>query len=152
MKKEYFISLLLFLIFSNVVVAQKSFFNDFRPLADSLGAAYEIPAEVILAVAYHESGGGTSAISRRLNNYFGLKGRVPGGDTVSLRSSYKYFVSPLESYIYFCDFVARKKFYPSLKGNCDYKKWVTAISHTGYAANAKIWSNHILGIIYKYKL
>lgn len=152
MKKEHFISLLLILFFSNGVLAQNKFFDEFRPLADSLEAVYEIPAQVILAVAYHESGGGSSVISRRLNNYFGLKGRVPGGDTVSLRSSYKYFASPVESYIYFCDFVARKKFYHSLKGNFDCKKWVTAISHTGYAANAKIWSNHILGIIYKYKL
>ena len=149
MKKEYFISLLLSLLFSNVVVAQNKFFDEFRPLADSLGTAYEIPAEVILAVAYHESGGGTSVISRRLNNYFGLKGRVPGGDTVSVKSSYKYFEKPADSYVYFCNPVARKKFYPTLKGNKDYKKWVVAISNTGYAANAKLWSKHIIGVIEK---
>lgn len=100
--------MLLSLFISNVVVAQNKFFDDFRPLADSLGTAYEIPTEVILAVAYHESGGGTSVISRRLNNYFGLKGRVPGGDTVSVKSSYKYFEKPIDSYVYFCNLVARK--------------------------------------------
>lgn len=149
MKKEHFISLLLSLFISNVVVAQNKFFDDFRPLADSLGTAYEIPTEVILAVAYHESGGGTSVISRRLNNYFGLKGRVPGGDTVSVKSSYKYFEKPIDSYVYFCNLVARKKFYTTLKGNKDYKKWVIAISNTGYAANAKLWSKYIIGVIEK---
>jgi hypothetical protein len=48
--------------------------------------------------------------------------------------------------------VARKKFYSSLKGNKDYKKWVVSISNTGYAANAKVWSKHIIGVIEKYRL
>lgn len=152
MKKKYLISLLFCLLFSKNIFAQNKFFEDFRSLADSLGEVYEIPSEVILAIAYHESGGGKSLISRRLNNYFGLKGRVPGGDTVSVKSSYKYFEKPADSYIYFCNLVARKKFYPSLKGATDYKKWVIAISKTGYAGNAKVWSKHIIGVIEKYNL
>ena len=152
MKKQSFISYLLVILTSNISIAQSKFFTEYRPLADSLANAYQIPASVILAVAYQESGGGTSVVGRRLNNHFGLKGRVPGGDTVSVKSSYKYFVKPSDSYVYFCNLVARKKFYPTLKGNKDYKKWVVAISNTGYAANAKVWSKHIIGVIEKYHL
>ena len=152
MKKQYFISFLICLFICKSSNAQNKFFNSYRPLADSLAVAYQIPASVILAVAYQESGGGTSVVSRRLNNHFGLKGRVPGGDTVSVKSSYKYFEKPADSYIYFCNLVARKKFYPKLKGTKDYKKWVIAISKTGYAGNAKVWSKHIMGVIEKYKL
>jgi flagellum-specific peptidoglycan hydrolase FlgJ len=152
MKKQNFILFLLCLFFMKGAEAQNRFFDEYRPLADSLAIAYQIPASVILAVAYQESGGGTSVVARRLNNHFGLKGRVQGGDTVSVKSSYKYFARPVDSYIYFCNLVARKKFYPTLKGNSDYKKWVVAISNTGYAANAKIWSRHIIGVIEKYNL
>ena len=152
MKKQYFILFVICLFICKSSNAQNKFFISYRPLADSLAVAYQIPASVILAVAYQESGGGTSVVGRRLNNHFGLKGRVPGGDTVSVKSSYKYFEKPSDSYIYFCNLVARKKFYPSLKGNTDYKKWVIAISKTGYAGNAKVWSKHIIGVIEKYKL
>jgi flagellum-specific peptidoglycan hydrolase FlgJ len=152
MKKQYFISFFICLFICKSLNAQNKFFDAYRPLADSLAAAYQIPASVILAVAYQESGGGTSVVGRRLNNHFGLKGRVVGGDTVSVKSSYKYFEKPGDSYIYFCNLVARKKFYPSLKGTTEYKKWVIAISKTGYAGNAKVWSKHIIGVIEKYKL
>lgn len=152
MKKQYFILFFICLFICKSSNAQNKFFISYRPLADSLAEAYQIPASVILAVAYQESGGGTSIVGRRLNNHFGLKGRVPGGDTVSVKSSYKYFEKPADSYIYFCNLVARKNFYPSLKGTTDYKKWVIAISKTGYAGNAKVWSRHIIGVIEKYRL
>jgi flagellum-specific peptidoglycan hydrolase FlgJ len=152
MKKQYIISCFVCLFFWKITSAQNKFFTNYRPLADSLAAAYQIPASVILAVAYQESGGGTSVVGRRLNNHFGLKGRVPGGDTVSVKSSYKYFENPADSYIYFCKLVARKKFYSTLKGSKDYKKWVVSISNTGYAANAKVWSKHIIAVIEKYQL
>ena len=152
MKKQYLILFLVCFLFCGRANSQNKFFNEYRPLADSLAGVYHMPASVILAVAYQESGGGTSVVGRRLNNHFGLKGRVAGGDTVSVKSSYKYFAKPADSYVYFCNLVARKKFYPSLKGNKDYKKWVVSISNTGYAANAKVWSRHIIGVIEKYQL
>ena len=152
MKTKYFILCFICLFYWNCTHAQSKYFIEYRSLADSLAVAYQMPASVILAVAYQESGGGTSVVGRRLNNHFGLKGRVVGGDTVTVKSSYRYFETPADSYIYFCQFVARKKFYSTLKGDKDYKKWVVAISNTGYAANAKIWSKHIFGIIVKYKL
>ena len=55
--------------------SQKTYFIDYRELADSLDSAYEIPACIILSVAYIESGGGTSNIGRKLNNHFGIKGK-----------------------------------------------------------------------------
>jgi flagellum-specific peptidoglycan hydrolase FlgJ len=152
MKKQYLILFLAFLLFSGSANSQNEFFNEYKPLADSLAVVYQMPASVILAVAYQESAGGASVVGRRLNNHFGLKGRVAGGDTVSVKSSYKYFAKPADSYVYFCNLVARKKFYLSLKGNKDYKKWVVSISNTGYAGNAKVWSKHIIGIIEKYNL
>jgi len=137
---------------SLVLNAQPVFFKDYRPLADSLSIVYQIPASVILAVAYQESGGGISVVGKRLNNHFGIRGRVIGGDTVPVKSSYKYFSKAEDSYVYFCKLVASKKFYLSLKGNTDYKKWIISISKTGYAANAQVWSSHIIRVVERYKL
>ena len=146
------LSFFAFLLFSNTAFSQSKYFSNYKPVADSLSLIYEIPASVILAIAYHESNGGESVVGRRLNNHFGLKGRVVGGDTVSVKSSYRYFQKPEDSYLFFCNLVANRKFYPALKGNKDYKKWVIALSKTGYAANASAWSKHVIGIITKYKL
>jgi hypothetical protein len=142
----------LFLIYCYNANCQSKYFDDYRPIADSLSVIYEIPSSFILAIAYHESGAGTSVVARRLNNHFGMKGRVPGGDTVAVKSSYKYFTTANESYNYFCKLVSSKKFYPTLKGNPDYKKWVIALSHTGYAGNAKLWSRQIIQIVERNKL
>ncbi|MFM7016472.1 MAG: glucosaminidase domain-containing protein [Bacteroidota bacterium] len=152
MKTLDVILLAVFFCLATIVNAQNKFFNEYRPVADSLANQYQIPASVILAIASQESGDGSSAVARRLNNHFGLKGRVAGGDTVALKSSYKYFASASDSYVYFCNLIAKKKFYLMLKGNNDYKKWVVAIANTGYAGNAKVWSRHIIGIIQKYNL
>ena len=131
---------------------RSKYFSNYKPVADSLSLIYEIPASVILAIAYHESNGGESVVGRRLNNHFGLKGRVVGGDTVSVKSSYRYFQKPEDSYLFFCNLVANRKFYPALKGNKDYKKWVIALSKTGYAGNAKLWTLQIIQTIERNKL
>lgn len=152
MNKFIVVFVVAFILITFKANAQKSYFDQYRPVADSLSIVYQIPASVILAVAYHESGGGSSLISRRLNNHFGLKGRVAGGDTISIKSSYRYFPTAADSYIFFCDLIAKRKFYSTLKGNEDYKKWVVSISNAGYAASAKRWSTQIINLIEKYKL
>lgn len=61
--------------FSFVFGQQKPvYFDDYRALADSLSLVYQIPSCVMLAVAYHESGGGVSVVAKKLNNHFGIAG------------------------------------------------------------------------------
>ena len=150
-KYSYLIFVALPFMFS-IVNGQANYIKEYKPMVDSLSAMYQIPSSVIFGVAILESGGGVSVVGRRLNNHFGLKGRVAGGDTVSIKSSYRYFARPVDSYVFFCNLLVKRKFYPALKGNNDYKKWVTAISKTGYAANAAVWSKHVIDIIRKSNL
>ena len=128
--------------------SQKTYFIDYRELADSLESAYEIPACIILSVAYIESGGGTSNIGRKLNNHFGIKGK----NDVSIsgyQSSYKYYPTSRDSYIGFCTLVSSKKYYASMKGSKDHEKCLKTIASYGYAADANKWSKSVLLVLNK---
>jgi flagellum-specific peptidoglycan hydrolase FlgJ len=134
------------------IQSQNSYFEKYKPLADSLSEVHSIPSSIILAVAYHESGGGTSQIAKLLNNHFGIKGKNDLLKTHKIKCSYKYYPSSEESYRGFCRLVTSKKYYEKLKGSDDVKKWVKSIAASGYAANAERWSNSILKVIYKFEL
>ena len=132
--------------------SQADYFERYKPLADSLDQALGIPAAVILAVAYHESGGGTSRHARLLNNHFGIKGKNNLRQTHGIRSQYKYYQDAEESYRGFCRVILSKKYYAALQGSNDHKKWVHAIANAGYAANPANWTQHVLQVIRRYGL
>jgi Bax protein len=126
----------------------KNYFNDFKDLAKEMEEKYQIPSCVILAVGYIESGGGTSKVGKMLNNHFGIVG--PSQPAISgYKSRYRYYPTVKDSFIGFCELVAKKKFYNNLKGSDDKSKWVKSIAATGYAADANKWSNAVIGLINK---
>lgn len=134
-------------------LAQKRNFEEkYGPLADSLGNLYEIPASVILGVAIIESGNGKSKNARLLNNFFGVKGKNKLLKTKGIRSSYKQYPSDTASFVDFCGLVSRKKFYPKLKGNPDYRLWTDALSHAGYSEIPVTWEKLINSTIRKHRL
>lgn len=144
--KNYVLSSCIFISLNHF--SQKTYFIDYGELADSLASAYQIPACVILSVAYIESGGGTSNVGRKLNNHFGIKGK----NDISIlgyQSSYKYYLSIKDSYIGFCTLVSSKKYYASMKGSKDHEKWLKTIASYGYAADANKWSTSVLSVLNK---
>lgn len=147
----YGLILTIYLLFFQLSLsAQKpSFREKYQPLADSLAAAYKIPSAVILGVAIIESGNGTSRNSRLLRNFFGIKGKNNLLKTKGIRSSYKQYRSDTASFIDFCKLIERKKFYPSLAGNPDYRPWILALSKTGYSEVPETWRKLITGAIQK---
>lgn len=140
-----YIIILLFIIFSFPLFSQ-SYFQKYQPIADSLENIYGIPSALMLAVAYHESAGGKSKVAKHSNNHFGIKGK-----NHKVKSQYKYFTSDTASYEGFCKLVSSKTFYPKLKHTKETKKWVHALSKTGYAHSVS-WSEKIIHIIKKYNL
>ncbi|MDF2381155.1 glucosaminidase domain-containing protein [Nostoc ellipsosporum NOK] len=132
--------------------AQQAYVNKYRPLADSLSSVYGIPRSVILAVAIIESGAGTTRTARLLNNHFGIVGSNRLHKTHGIRTRYKQYPSVAASYAAFCQLIARKKFYPKLKGEKDYRKWVDAISKTGYSERPAEWRKKIISAIQRNKL
>lgn len=140
-------------LFSMAASAQtKTFVQKFRPLADSLGAEYEIPASVILGVAIVESGSGTSRNCKLLNNYFGIVGKNNLQKTKGIKSRYKQYADAAASFTDFCKLLAKKKYYKKLKGNMDYRLWVDAISKSGYSEAPSVWKQRVSDTIRKNKL
>lgn len=142
--------LLLFLVLTgalNCAQAQnKNYFSEYWALANEMEQKYTIPACVILAVGYIESGGGVSQVGKRLNNHFGIVG--PSKPEISgYTSRYRYYPTIRDSFDGFCILVSTKKFYPKVKGSADKNLWVRSIASTGYAADANKWSAAVIGII-----
>ncbi|MFM7595136.1 MAG: glucosaminidase domain-containing protein [Flavobacteriales bacterium] len=121
------------------------YFDDYRALADSLSLVYQIPSCVMLAVAYHESGGGVSIVAKKLNNHFGIVGDCRY-DITKHKSKYRYYSTITDSYIGFCKLVASKKFYESMLGNTDEKLWLKKLGATGYASDPN-WSTTVYKIV-----
>lgn len=114
--------------------------------AQTLMREHKIPASVILAVAIHESASGTSKIARYLNNHFGIKG--PNSNT-EIRSSYRDYPSPKESYDNFLEFLkSRSSLSPLFEkyDQFDYRNWARGIQRGGYA-RSRTWASQIIGII-----
>ena len=106
------------------------FIDHYVPLARMLSSEYGIPVAIILGVSTLESGSGTSPNARQLNNFFGVTGR---NSLKKRHSVYKQYPLPEDSFRDFCDIVSRKKFYPGLKNNMNYNKWLAAMNHASYA-------------------
>ena len=131
--------------------AANLYINRYKSVAIEKMNQTGVPASVILGVAMHESGSGTSKIARHLNNHFGIKGK---NRVKTIRSAYKSYNSVDDSY---ADFIATLKKHPSFAklfkqySSDDYKNWVRGIQRGGYA-HSKTWGAQVLGFIKKYKL
>lgn len=132
---------------SGNVKAQQGYITNYKSIANELSNKYGIPSSIILAVAFVESGGGTSKNSKTLNNHFGIVGK----NTVN-SSKYKSYGSVRESYEAFCQLLTRKKYYSRLKGNDNHSEWVKAIASAGYSTQPAEWMRRINLIINKFGL
>lgn len=107
----------------------------YRKFVDSVALHYQIPADLIYGVGICESGFGTSSHAKRLNNYFGIRGKY----SKVYKTSYQYYAKPEDGIVAFCELVARKNFYTKLKGNPDPVVWIKALANANYAGNKKVW-------------
>lgn len=135
--------------FSQAGFAQTRYVQTYKPYADSLSAEYGIPAAVMLGVAILESGSGTSRNAKLLNNHFGIVGK---NKLTTVKSRYKQYEHPRESYKDFCKLVKKKKFYEKLKGNTNPTLWIEALSKVGYSEVPETWKSRVLSTIKKNKL
>ncbi len=139
--------------FASAHYSPKQYIDKFAPVAIMMMHQYEIPASVILGIAFLESGFGNSKNAVLLKNHFGLVGknnlRRDGG---SYRSVYKEFANDTLSYDYFCRTIVSKKYYPRLKGKINYKIWLSKIHKNNYAKSKHLWIKRITSVIKKYHL
>jgi hypothetical protein len=148
-------SLTLFLFFLSLTAsAQNSasnYIEKYKDDAVKLMNQHGVPASIILAVAMHESGNGTSVIARYLNNHFGVKGR---NSNMQIKSSYRGYSSVESSYEDFISLLKNhRQFSPMFDKytHYDYKSWVYGIQRGGYAAS-RTWGSQVMATIKKFKL
>jgi flagellum-specific peptidoglycan hydrolase FlgJ len=138
----------IFLLFVSLISnGQSAYVKQYRPVADSLGKAYGIPASVILGVAIIESSSGSSRNCKLLNNHFGIVGKNNLHKTKKIKTRYKQYPNGKASYIDFCKLLSGKKFYKKLKGNLNFHLWVDAISKAGYSEVPSVWKQRVSGAI-----
>ena len=147
-KKNIFLVFLLTMFLSvNSFAQQHKYIKKHTTLAKELSQKYGIPPAIILAIAFVETGGGNSKGAKLYHNHFGIVGK----NTV-VKSRYKSFSHPKESFIAFCELVSNKKYYSTLKGNDDHKAWIKAIASAGYSTQPKEWMRRIHLIIDQHNL
>jgi hypothetical protein len=152
MYKPRLLLLSVFFVSINICSAQKSskrYIEKFLPMAKDLSAQWGIPVSIILGVSMQESGCGTSINCKQLNNYFGVKGH---NHLKKRHTKYKQYASAEASFNDFCGILSRKKFYPKLKNNMDYKLWLMYMNKHKYASAKEVWIHRIKLLIAKHKL
>lgn len=145
--------LVLLLGISTAAIAQtsKTYIERYKDAAIKAMQVHGVPASIILGIAMHESGNGTSKIARYLNNHFGIKGR---NNSTDIKSSYKGYSSVEECYADFIRILEKRSRFDFLFEHTtpyDYRTWVLAIQKGGYAASPS-WGSKVLATIQKFKL
>ena len=150
-----FLYLLFFVFYSFCLQAQSAaedYINKFDSLALEVLNAYQIPASLVLGVALQETGAGTSKLCRINHNHFGVKWRVKSRKTKSGHMFvYRKFETDEDAYLNFGDMIAQKKYYPLLKGNLNYMKWLKAMKAAKYATSSQ-WISRVDKMIKRYNL
>jgi flagellum-specific peptidoglycan hydrolase FlgJ len=135
MKPIVFFFILFLQLTANAFQGTQEKIQRYKPFIDSLSQVYGIPSKLIVGVGICESGFGQSKQSLKQHNYFGLRGKY----SRKKKSSFKHYARPEDSMVDFCEVLASKKYYTTLKGNPDPMKWTRAMAKARYAANAKRW-------------
>lgn len=133
----------------NAQAQNKAYVAKYKPLCDSLSVEYGIPSNVILGIAMHESGNGTSKVCRLLNNHFGIAGKNNLRKTHNIKSRYKAYENDTQSFVHFCQYVSARKYYQKLKGSTNINRWLFAIGRAGYCSSPKRWSRAVINILKK---
>jgi len=132
--------------------AAQKYIDTYSPLAIEVLAKYQIPPSLILGIALHESASGTSKLCRTKHNHFGVKARVKSSKSKSgYVTAYRTFATDEASYLHIGEMISKRKYYPGLKGDMDYMKWLKAMKASGYARSSS-WISVIDKTIKRYDL
>ncbi|WP_185851168.1 glycoside hydrolase family 73 protein [Blattabacterium cuenoti] len=120
---------------------------------------YGIPASVKLAQAIIESSNGSSILSNKTNNHFGIKcgknwiGKVYHHDDDLPQECFRKYPSVEESFNDHSIFLKKSQRYSKLffLKKRDYKAWAIGLKKAGYATSLK-YSDQIINQIEKYML
>jgi Bax protein len=147
--------LLLLLLTASVIRAQQvtdDYIIKYSNLCMHLSDSFGIPAELILGVALVESAAGTSRNAKVLNNHFGIKSGNKLRNIKGIQTRFRNYESDSASFIDFCFYLKRRRFYTTLKGNFNYNAWINEMAKSGYSGSPQEWKVKIKTQILKHNL
>jgi flagellum-specific peptidoglycan hydrolase FlgJ len=128
------------------------YIKKYSPICKYLSDSFEIPVELILGIAIVESASGTSRNAKVLNNHFGIKSGNTLRNIKGIRTRFRDYDSDSASFVDFCLYLKRRKFYITLKGNFNYNAWLNEMAKIGYSGSPQAWKAKIKSQIRKYNL
>lgn len=163
MKK--YILLYIFIAFAFAAHAQmrwnskyQNYIDKYKDLAIEGMLRYKVPASITLAQGLLESGAGTSELTVKGNNHFGIKchgwtGRTVHHDDDARNECFRAYDNAFQSFEDHCKFLKNGKRYSSLFSLkiTDYKGWARGLKAAGYATNPQ-YAEKLIDIIELYKL
>ena len=136
----------------------QNYIDKYKDLAIEGMLKYRVPASITLAQGLLESGAGTSELTVKGNNHFGIKchgwtGRTVYHDDDAHNECFRAYDNAFQSFEDHCKFLKNGKRYSSLFNLkvTDYKGWANGLKAAGYATNPQ-YAQKLIGIIELYKL
>lgn len=136
----------------------QNYIDKYKDLAIEGMLKYKVPASITLAQGLLESGAGTSELTVKGNNHFGIKchgwtGRTVYHDDDVHNECFRAYDNAFQSFEDHCKFLKNGKRYSSLFNLkvTDYKGWANGLKAAGYATNPQ-YAQKLIGIIELYKL
>ncbi len=137
----------------------KAYVRRYKEVAKAEKEKYGIPASIKIAQALVESNAGTSSLSKKTNNHFGIKcfsrtckkGHCSNFGDDSHKDFFRKYESVWESYRSHSKLLTSGKYKALLEYGDDYKKWARGLKELGYAT-ASHYDNTLINLIEKYHL
>ena len=160
------ILLWLSLLSANADLVKQQYIASYAPVAIAEMHRTGIPASIKLAQALLESNAGSSELSKRSNNHFGIKCKQYWlGDTYFhkdddvdnqgnlIKSCFRAYDHPVDSYVDHSNFLLNSIHYGSLVNEAgkDYIKWANGLQKMGYATDPG-YSQKLINLIEKFDL
>jgi len=156
---------IIFAVFATLMSAQskwnqryQQYIDQYKDIAIEQMMRWKIPASITLAQGVLESGAGSSDLTRKGNNHFGIKchgwqGRAVYHDDDARQECFRAYNSAFESYEDHSRFLASGQRYRSLfkLKTTDYRGWANGLKAAGYATNPR-YAQQLIDIIQLYKL
>ncbi len=131
----------------------EEYIEKYAGLAQEHQRRYGIPASITLAQGLLESGAGTSELSRKANNHFGIKCHDWEGATIHYkRDCYRKYRSVEDSYHDHSQFLLRDRYQKLFELKLtDYKGWARGLKKYGYATDPS-YAQKLINLIELYDL
>lgn len=144
---------------TNLSQTTLAYIETYAPLAMAEMQEYKIPASITLAQGILESGSGTSNLSKRSNNHFGIKchrswtGKRTYHDDDEKGECFRVYKYVATSYRDHSEFLVGRSRYLNLfrLKTDDYKGWAKGLKKAGYATDPK-YPKKLITYIEKYNL